>query len=71
MIAIGLGSFGTTDEPKKPPVIAFLAEEEEEEEGERSYLNYSPSSTRWRLNTQQTACLSLWPDGQLHDNCAP
>ena len=35
-----------------------------------SYLNYTLSSTRWRLSTQQTACLSLWPDGQLHDNCA-
>ena len=37
----------------------------------QAYLNYTLSSTRWRLSRQQTACLSLWPDGQLHDNCAP
>ena len=37
----------------------------------KAYLNYTLSSTRWRLSTTQTACLSLRPDGQLHDNCAP
>ena len=43
-----------------------------EEKGARAaYLNYTLSSTRWRLGAKQTACLSLWPDGQLHDNCVP
>ena len=36
-----------------------------------AYLNYTLGSTKWRLSTQQTASLSLWPDWELHDNCAP
>ena len=67
----GEGSLPQDVQTPGPRLVLLFNAGSQPGSGFKAYLNYTLSSTRWRLIRQQTACLSLWPDGQLHDNCAP